>query len=161
MSKLENKDLDVKKVFLGANSELTEEEIYKNIVTINEKMGNYDNGYKYFDELKTLTNEILWPSYDESSTEAGYQLWEVTGLMYPEMFGMTNVLINGAATNSYTAENFFTNILQFLTTQVVDEKAFEEDFSERVVEVYNQKIAKLNQARLNFASKYKTSSKEK
>lgn len=44
MSKLENKDLDVKKVFLEAKPELTEEEIYKNIVTINEKLGNYDNG---------------------------------------------------------------------------------------------------------------------
>ena len=161
MSKLENKELDVRKVFLEANSDLTDQEVYQKLVAINESFGEYDNGGKYFDELKALTAQMLSPSYDQGSSEAGYQLWEVTGLMYPEMFGLTNVLINGSAKDASTAEDFFVNVFQFLTTQVVDEKAFEEDFSERVLEVYDQKIANLNQARLEFSSKYKNSSKEK
>ena len=161
MSKLENKELDVRRIFLEANPNLTDQEIYQKIVTINETLGDYDNGVKYLKELKNITKQMISPSYDEGSSEFGYHLWEVTGLMYPEMFGMENVLINGAAENGYKGENFFTEVFQFLTTQVVDEKAFEEDFSERVLEAYDQKIASLNQARVDFASKYKTTVKGK
>jgi len=51
-------------VFLEAKPDL-KEEIYQKIVAINQNIGNYDNGHKYFDELKTLTSQMLSPSYQD------------------------------------------------------------------------------------------------
>lgn len=51
-------------MFLEAKPDL-KEEIYQKIVAINQNIGNYDNGHKYFDELKTLTSQMLSPSYQD------------------------------------------------------------------------------------------------
>ena len=51
-------------MFLEAKPDL-KEEIYQKIVVINQNIGNYDNGHKYFDELKTLTSQMLSPSYQD------------------------------------------------------------------------------------------------
>ena len=51
-------------MFLEAKPDL-KEEIYQIIVAINQNIGNYDNGHKYFDELKTLTSQMLSPSYQD------------------------------------------------------------------------------------------------
>lgn len=51
-------------MFLEAKPDL-KEEIYQKIVAINQNIGNYDNGHKYFDELKTLTSQMLSLSYQD------------------------------------------------------------------------------------------------
>lgn len=51
-------------MFLEAKPDL-KEEIYQKIVAINQNIGNYDNGHKCFDELKTLTSQMLSLSYQD------------------------------------------------------------------------------------------------